>query len=1109
MRPEDDNRMQFDHENGLYGLFPTSFAQRLFWLQEQIGPDTPAYNLPRVFLIRGRLDAAVLRESFQVLLRRHDVLRTSFAERDGAILQEVHQEVPIELPFRDLTDLPAHERKGEALRLAKEEGCKVFDLGRPPLLRLLLVQLGQEEHLLVLVVHHIVTDGWSMSIIFNEIAEIYESLATGRRPDLPLLPLRYSDFARWQQDHLTEEALAPDVAYWEANLRGSPELLELPTDRRRPAVQSHRGSLHSVVIDPKVAARLKEACARESATLFMGLLATFQILLSRYSSSEDIPVGTPVAGRNDPGLSELVGCFVNTVVVRTNLSGDPSFTDVLKRVREVALDAYAHQDLPFESLLRSLRPQRSLSHAPLFQVMFILQNAPKQMARIPGLQIEELEFDSGLAKFDLTLEAVEQDEGLYCQFEYSTDLFEPATIERMARHFINLLSAALDTSTVPVSRLPLMHGAEREQILIEWNRTKADYPRDLRIEDAFETQVRRSPDGVALIEAGRPVTYAQLDARANRIAHALIGRSIPNDRPVGIHLGRSADAFAAILGVLKAGHPYVPLDLAQPAARLGRLVENSGCREILTRRGLRDALPAAVDAILLDEDSPVWAGQQDALPRRDAASELAYIIYTSGSTGDPKGVMGTHYAAINRFEWMYRVYPFAAGEVCCQKTALGFVDSIWEMLGPLLRGVPNVIVPDDHLIDPDRLLALLAREGVTRIVLVPTLLRVLLDQAPDLSARVPRLKFWTTSGEYLPDDLSRRFRIACPGAMLLNLYGSSEVTADVTWHEVGELPENMPVPIGKPISNSQIYILDSHMQPVPVGVAGQIHVGGDCLSAGYWRRPDLTAERFFPNPLGQGSPVLFATGDQGRFLADGRIEYLGRRDGQVKIRGYRIELGEVEAHLAAHPGVHQAALAATGGPASDSRQLLAYVVGRDGPMPAPEELRAFLRDRLPQNMVPSVFVAMRELPLLPSGKIDRRALPEPPDTAVDPPTRHVAPRDETEAELAAIWRELLHVSDVGILQNFFDLGGHSLLAMQVLARIRKQFEVDIPIRSLFDVPTIEGLAREIGKARASGAKPRLGTIRRRHEPTMDTLAAELGKLSPEQIELLLQQVRKT
>jgi amino acid adenylation domain-containing protein len=1089
-------------------LPPASFAQRRFWLLTQIEPDTPAYNLTRVLLLKGRLDTGALRDSFLSLLRRHEVLRTDFVEHEGGILQVIHENVSLDLPMRDLTPLPARARRDEALRLAVEEGRRVFDLGRAPLLRLLLFRLGPEEHLLAMVIHHIITDGWSMSIIFNEIAEIYESRTTGHRPDLPPLPLKYSDFARWQQDHLTEEALAADLAYWEDNLRGSPELLQLPADRQRPLVQSHRGALHSISVNSDLTARLKEACARGGATLFMGLLAVFQILLSRYSDVQDVPVGTPVAGRADPDLAKLIGCFVNTLVMRTDLSGSPCFQDVLKRVREVALGAYAHQEFPFEQLLQQLRPERSRSHVPLFQIMFIMQNGPKQITRLPGLKVEELEFDSGLAKFDLTLEVVEQDNGLRCAFEYSTDLFESATIERMARHFVNLLSAALAAPGIPISRLPLLDGAERERMLIQWNSTETEHPLDLRLDSAFEAQVRRTPDGVALIEAGLPVAYAELDSRANHIAHALIGRNLTRDSPVGVHLGRSADAFAAILGILKAGYPYVPLDTAQPSARLHRLIADCGCRHILTRQELCDTVPETAEAILLDADAVIWRDRQDTSPRPRLSSELAYIIYTSGSTGDPKGVMGTHRGIINRLKWMYRAYPFAPEEVCCQKTALGFVDSIWEMFGPLLHGVPNVIVGDNDVVDPESLLTLLANQGVTRIVLVPTLLRVLLDHALDLAVRVPRLKFWTVSGEYLPEDLARRFRAACPTAILLNLYGSSEVAADVTCHEVREPRGGEPVPIGKPISNTQVYILDSHMEPVPIGVAGQIYVGGDCLSAGYWRKSDLTAERFLPNPFSQKSPVLFATGDLGRFLADGNIEYLGRRDDQVKVRGYRVELGEVESHLSAHPCVCQVAAVAVADAVGSSKQLVAYVVGRNGELPPAEELRAFLRNRLPQYMVPTVFVEMRELPLLPSGKVDRRALPAPPSAKGDP-AYFARSHSETETELAVIWRGLLGVPEVGRTQDFFNLGGHSLLAMQVLARIRKQFEVDVSIRSFFESPTIEGLAREIDIARANGAVPRLRAIRPRHEPKLDTLAAELAKLSPEQIEILLQQMQRS
>ena len=1087
---------------------PVSSTQRMLWLFEQAGPDKPAYNLPRALLIKGKLDIDALRDSFRTLLRRHDSLRLSFVEQDGEILQAADEKVRIDLPVRDLTHLPRDERMTEALRLVAAEGRVAFDLARPPLLRIVLLRIDDDAHVLCLVVHHIVTDGWSMSIVFDEIAEIYRSRIANQAPDLQQLTLRYVDYARWQRDHLTEAALAADLAYWRATLHDCPALLEIPTDHARPAILSHRGSSHRFRIEPDVTSRLKEACTGAGGTLYMGLLAVLQILLARYTGSQDIPVGTPVSGRNDQDLRDLIGCFINTVVMRTDFAGDPGFSEVLTRVREVVLNALSHQDVTLEQVIRHLRPERHRGHAPIFQVMLILQNMPKQLPRMPGLDVEELDFDRGMAKFDLTLEVVEQEGGLNCEFEYRADLFEPATIARMVGHFLHLLAGALDAPNVPLSRLPLLDDQERSRLLIEWNRTAADYPRDSRIDEAFAAVVRSSPNAIALRQAGQTVHYAELDHRSNQIARALTVRGIPAEAPVGVYMPRSVDAYVAILGILKAGHPYVPLDVSQPTARLHRLVADCGCGQILTRRDLARALPATTEAILVDADSAIWTGSRDTPLAPRPGSELAYIIYTSGSTGDPKGVMGTHRGCMNRLEWMYRAWPFLPDEVCCQKTALGFVDSIWEMFGPLLAGVPVVIASDDDVLDPERLLTLLAEVGATRLVLVPTLLGALLDHAPDLAARLPRLRHWTTSGEYLSVDLAARFRQACPGAILLNLYGSSEVAADATWHEVRELHDNKPVPIGRPISNTRVYILDSHLEPLPIGVKGQIYVGGDCLAAGYWRSPDLTAERFVPGPFEREASRLFATGDLGRFLADGSIEYLGRLDHQVKIRGYRIEPGEVEMHLAAHPDVRKAAVVATSGAPGDVRKLVAYVVGRSNLAPPAEKLRAFLRARLPQYMVPADFVEMHELPLLPSGKVDLRALPPPGDDANASP-RLVGPRTPTEAKLAAFWCELLEVPEVGVTDDFFDLGGDSLLAMQLLARIRKQLEVDIPVRSLFDTPTIDRLALEIETAKANGRTWRRDEIRRQptQEPNLDLLAAELGKLSPEQIGFLLRQVR--
>jgi len=1087
-------------------LFPLSYPQRMFWFLDKLEPDTPAYNLPRAFRLEGQLDIDALREAFHVLLRRHDVLRTCFAELDGELYQCIRDDVAIDFVQHDLSSASKHEI--ETLAIASEEARKPFDLERPPLFRLRLVRLSPEMHVLILVMHHIVTDGWSMSILFKEVARFYGQLAVGQQPHTTELPLQYADFALWQQQALTEEVLQGDVEYWREHLYGSPALLQLPSDRPRPGVQSHHGSIESVTIDEALTRRIKQMCAGEGVTLYMGLLAAFQALLGRYTGTDDIPVGSPVAGRNDPHLADLIGCFVNTLVMRGDLSGNPSFRELLQRTRPAALEAFAHQELPFQHLLAKLKCERTRSYTPLFQIMFIFQNAPKQVVRLPGLAIEEVELDSGLAKFDLTLEIVEQDGGLHCQFEYSTDLLDRSTIQRMALHFQNLISSAVEHPASSISKLNMLSASERKQIIFDWNATSAEYSRDVTIARAFEDQVRRTPEAIALRDAVHTLTYRELDSRANQVARALIEKGVRPEMPVGVYMKRSIDAIVALLGVIKVGSPYVPLEISHPKRRLDLLITTCDCRVVLTHRALRQDLPE-MDVVLLDADMALWAEQSGIPPPSLSVGQPAYIIFTSGSTGVPKGVVGTHRGTMNRLEWMYRTYPFSPRDVCCQKTAFSFVDSIWEIFGPLLRGIPNVLIPEEVVIDPELLLGLLARERVTRIVLVPTLLRVMLDHAPDLGTRVPQLKLWTASGEDLSVDLAERFRCAFPEARLLNLYGSSEVAGDATYYEVGELGLLNAIPVGKPISNIQLYILDEFLEPVPIGVPGTLYVGGDCLAQGYWRRPDLTSERFISNPFGVGLGPIFATGDRGRWLSDGDIEYLGRQDTQTKIRGFRIELGEIEANLMAHPLVRQAVVAVSG-QTPEAAQLTAYTAGRDGYAPSPEELRAFLRARLPLYMVPASFVELAEMPLLPSGKVDRRALREPPTDGAAARRPHVEPRNEVERLLAAIWRALLDVKEFGVTDDFFDLGGDSLLAMQVLARIRKAFQVDVSIRSLFDGPSIDALGRAVEEAKARGAVPRAPPIVPRPRPAtgVDFLSTELSKLSSEQVEMLLRQVRQ-
>jgi amino acid adenylation domain-containing protein len=1072
------------------GSFPLSFAQRMFWFLDQFEPETPAYNLARVLKVTGELNVPALRDAFRILPRRHDILRSGFfSSPDGELSQRVLEDVDIDLTARDLSNLSASEREIETATIASEEARKTFNLERPPLLRLTLLHLGPSQHMLILVMHHIITDGWSMGILFEELAQSYERFAAGQRPEIAPLPLQYGDFARWQHEHLTDDALQEDLDYWQDYLRGCPDLLQLPGDRPRPAVQSHLGSIESFDIGQTLTGRIKQMCAREGVTLYMVLLAVFQVLLARYSGTEDIPVGTPVAGRNDPDLTGLIGCFINTLVMRGDLTGKPSFRELLRRTRAALLGALAHQELPFERLLAKLKCDRTRSYTPLFQVMFILHNTPKQVTHLPGLLIEEAEHHSGVAKFDLTLEIVEQDGELNCQFEYSSDLFERSTIQCMVDHFQNLISSATEDSSAPISKLNMLSVLERKQIIFDWNATAAGYSQEQTITRAFEDQLRRTPDSVALREGVRTLAYRELDSRANQVARALLEKGVRPAMPVGIYLNRSADAIVALLGILKVGSPYVPLEVSHPKHRLGLQITACDCRIVITQRGLRHDLPE-VEIVLLDA-MPRCAETSGVPSSSSHAGQPAYIIFTSGSTGVPKGVIGTHRATMNRLEWMYRTYPFSRHEVCCQKTALSFVDSIWEIFGPLLRGIPNVILPEEVVIDPELFLGALARERVTRIVLVPALLHVLLEHAPDLGARVPHLKLWTVSGEELPADLARKFRAGFPEGRLLNLYGSSEVAGDATCYEVGEVAGLNTVPIGKPISNTQVYVLDEFMEPLPVGVPGMLYVGGDCVSRGYWRRPDLTRERFIANPFAEELGPVFATGDRVKWLPDGNLEYRGRVDTQTKIRGFRIELGEIEANLMAHPLVRQAVVLVNG-TSPEARQLTAYVVRQGGAALSPQELREFLRARLPAYMVPVFFVEIAELPLLPSGKVDRRALPSLQTDAQTATRQQIAPRDNIERRLAAIWSELLGVNELGVKDNFFELGGNSLLAMQVLARVRKAFEVEVSIRSLFDGPSIEELGREVQNAKASGSVPRLGSMVPRPRPVagIDALRTE-------------------
>jgi amino acid adenylation domain-containing protein len=1090
---------------------PASFAQERLWFLDQLEPETAAYNLVRAFRITGPLNTNALTSAVRAVVRRHESLRTIFESVDGQARQIVLPDVDVQMPILNLADLPESERKREALRIASEEGKKPFDLTRGPLLRTALLQLSRDQYILVLSMHHIITDGWSISILFKELAHCYEAYTSGREPELPELPVQYAEYAQWQREYITGEVLAKQVAYWKGKLAAAPTILDLPTDYPRPTTHSWHGATEELIFDGHVLAALKEFAQTEGATLFMVSMSAFQALLWRYTNQDSILIGTPTAARSQIEIENLVGFFVNTLVFRADFTPEMTFRDLIRQVRACALEAYSHQDVPFEKLVEELVPQRSMNTTPLFQVMFTFQNIPKQIFEISGLEMEELEFETGIAKFDLSVEAFEDDR-FHCRFEYNTDLFEKQTVLRKLRHFRNLVNAVLKNPDEPLARISLMDEPEREQTLVQWNDTAADYPRDLHIHTAFERQAARTPDSTAIVFQGKKFSYWRVNEDANRLAHYLIKKEVGPGTLVGVSFERSPEMTVAILGVLKTGAAYVPFDHSYPLQRLTSMLEDTHAECVLSNNGIRNKLPETVrNLITLDSDAELIRNESPLNPIVDLSSvQRAYVLYTSGSTGRPKGVEGTHRGAMNRMRWMWEKYPFEEGEVCCQKTNLGFVDSVWEIFGPLLAGVPSVILPQEAVLDPEELLQVLAEQRVTRIVLVPSLLRALLEHAPNLEERVPELKLWSCSGEVLTWELAGRFRKAYPTARLLNIYGSSEVAADVTWHEVGEEEDQGTgsVPIGRPIRNTQVYVLDRNRNAVPVGVRGEIYVGGDGLALGYWGQPEMTAQRFVGNTIApEQSARLYRTGDMGRWRKNGEIEYLGRMDGEVKVRGMRIELGEIETVLAAHRWVEQAVVELNGDGAE--QRLVAYLVAGAEGTPSVRELRRYVRSKLPEHMVPASYVRVEEMPLLPSGKVNRRALATVAGVALSEQGM-VAARTEVEQKLAGMWAEVLKLKEVGVDQNFFELGGHSLLVLQVMARIRREFDVELGVRTMFEEPTIAGLAGEVEKARALGMKARTPVLQRRvreaGSPSRETLLAQLDTLSADDVQNLLKRV---
>jgi amino acid adenylation domain-containing protein/non-ribosomal peptide synthase protein (TIGR01720 family) len=1043
---------------------PTSFGQERLWILDQLEPGDPTYVVPLTFRLAGPLDVAALEGALREIVRRHEVLRTTFVSADGRPAQVIHERADLRLPIEDLRTLPAPLEI--ASKAAAEEGYRPFDLAAGPVIRARLFILGDEDHLLLVALHHIAADAWSSQVLQREIAALHDAFRRGDPSPLPELPAQYADFAAWQRRWFDGEILAVQLAYWRRALSGAAPFLELPTDRPRPAIPSHRGAERGFLVPAELGAALRDLARREGATLFMTLLAAFDALLYRYTGQADVSVGSPIANRGRTEIEGLIGFFLNTLVLRAQLADDLSFRALLAQVRETCLGAYAHQDMPFERLVQDLAPERDVARSPLFQVSFTLHGAAPAgaAARASGsLAIGAGAVGTGTAKFDLSLGLRERVDGSIAgSFEFATDLFDASTIDRLIGHLLTLLAGAAADPDTSLRRLPILSGAEREQILVTWNATAVAHPPGL-LHELVEAQADRTPGAVAVAFEGARLTYRELDERANRIANRLVHLGVGPDSLVGVCLDRCLDLPAALLGVLKAGGAYLPIDPSYPKDRVALMLEDAAAPVVLTVASIAPSLPATSAVVVeLDTDAKL-AAETTARPASPARPEhLAYVIYTSGSTGKPKGAMIPHRAIVNHMRWMHARWPLGEGDALLQKTPISFDASVWEIWAPLMGGARLVMArPGGHR-EPAYLADTVIEHGITDLQLVPSMLELMV-QEPALD-RCESLRRVFAGGEALGRSLVDRLR-ARRDVEVVNLYGPTECTVQTVVWPAGA-PRGAMEPIGRPIDNVRLYVLDAAMQPVPARVAGELWIGGVAVGRGYVGRPDLTAERFVPDPFSADPEArLYKTGDLVRYAADGVVEFLGRADDQVKLRGFRIELGEIDAALRLHPALREAVVVVRedGGP----RRLVAYVVLADpGRPPTVADLRAFAAERLPEYMVPAAFVVLDALPLLPNGKIDRRALPAPDEVArVEVGGDFVAPEGAVETELSRIWAALLRVPRVGVHDNFFELGGDSIVGIQMVARAA-QAGIRLTPRQVFLHPTIAALAAEAGAAPA-------------------------------------------
>lgn len=1037
---------------------PPSFAQQGLWLLDQIESGSASYNLPMAFWMDGRPDLDVLRRCLEELVRRHESLRTTIPSSDGKPRQAIAEPGPVDVLLHDVSHLPAGERRAAALAVGQRETTTPFDLARGPLMRTIVVRLSEEQHLLVFNFHHIIVDGWSLGILYRELGVLYEAFLHGRPSPLPDLPIQYADFALWQREWLQGDTLKSQLDYWTERLTGSPAVLELPADFPRPAVQTHRGGVVRVAVPAEVVEAARIFSRDERATLFMTFLAALKVVLFRYSEESDVVVGAGIAGRNREELEPLVGYFVNTLALRTDLSGNPTFRELLGRERDLVVGALAHQDLPVERIVEELNVERSLSHTPLFQVLVFFQNMPQHSLSLPGLTLTPITMDainSETARCDLSLFVDPAGDQIDVFFEYSTDLFEAETVRALGEHLAILLRAAVTRPDSPIGELPMLSESEREEIVVRRNATARELP-PVTLPRLFEEQVARTPERPAIVArerggANRVLTYRELNARANAFAAELRRRGAMPGQIVGIYSDRGPEMVVALLGILKSGAAYLPLDPSYPPERLAFMLADTGARLVVTQEHLRREVPAAdLELVMVDTSHPFDPDASAGDGAGPSPSDTAYIIFTSGSTGRPKGVQIPHKGAVNFLLAMLREPGLHADDVVCAMTTLSFDISVLELLLPLIVGAKAAICDRATATDGKRLAQFVAESGATLLQATPASWRMLLDAGWE---GVPGLKC-LCGGEPLPRDLADRL-LARVGE-LWNVYGPTETTV---WSVLDRVLPGEPITIGRPIQNMRMYVVDGKMQPVPDGVPGELMIGGAGVAHGYVGRPDLTADRFIPDPFStEPGARIYRSGDIARWRRDGRLEILGRSDNQIKLRGFRIELGEIEGVLREQPSVRQAVVILREDRPGDKR-LVAYVVPHDAP-PKSNDLRVSLAAVLPDYMVPSAFVIMKSLPISPNGKVDRRALPAP-EIADVQETSSTPPRTPEEQQLAEIWADVLGLPRVGIEDDFFALGGHSLLAAQMIARVSRAFAVDVPLRRLFEARTVASFAEVI------------------------------------------------